>query len=126
MEATTPFLSYADTFICSVLPDSPTKTLQFSPGIYALSKISDLQKIYITKKKQLFPSLITAGGVLLRPGVCNMQHVTAISFLVLAYARYLKKSEHVIRCNEKIITQKQLLGFSKRQARIYIYIYIAV
>ncbi|XP_057774477.1 endoglucanase 8-like isoform X2 [Salvia miltiorrhiza] len=86
MEASTPFLSYADSFICSLVPDSPTKTVQFSPG-----------------------------GLLIKQGVCDLQHATALSFLVLAYARYLKKSPHLIRCNDKIITQTQLVGFTKQQ-----------
>ncbi|XP_047959271.1 endoglucanase 8-like [Salvia hispanica] len=86
METSTPFLSYADTFICSILPDSPTNIVQFSPG-----------------------------GLLAKQGVCNLQHATAVSFLILVYARYLKKSKHVIRCNDKIITQKMLVGFTKKQ-----------
>ncbi|KAG6426471.1 hypothetical protein SASPL_110694 [Salvia splendens] len=86
METSTPFLSYSDTFICSLLPDSPTNIVQFSPG-----------------------------GLLVRQGVCNLQHATGVSFLVLVYARYLKKSKHVIRCNDKIITQKMLVGFTKKQ-----------
>ncbi|KAL9164614.1 hypothetical protein ABFS82_06G116100 [Erythranthe guttata] len=87
LEATTPFLFYADSFVCSVLPESPTKIVNFSPG-----------------------------GLLVKEGVCNMQHTTAISFLLLAYARYLKNSNHVVRCNNNvIITPKRLIHFTRNQ-----------
>lgn len=32
LEATTPFLSYADKFVCSVLPESPLKSWSYTPG----------------------------------------------------------------------------------------------
>ncbi|KAK4403496.1 Endoglucanase 8 [Sesamum angolense] len=86
LEATTPFLSYADNFVCNVLPESPTNTVSFSPG-----------------------------GLLFKSGVCNMQHTTALSFLLLVYARYLKSSKHVIRCNNVIIAQNQLVRFTRKQ-----------
>ncbi|KAI3471055.1 hypothetical protein Pfo_027718 [Paulownia fortunei] len=86
LEATTPFLSYADNFVCTVLPESPTKRVNFSPG-----------------------------GLLFKPGVCNMQHTTAVSFLLLAYARFLKNSNHVIRCNNVIITPNRLIHFTRKQ-----------
>ncbi|KAL0382294.1 UNVERIFIED_CONTAM: Endoglucanase 8 [Sesamum calycinum] len=86
LEATTPFLSYADNFVCNVLPESPTNTVSFSPG-----------------------------GLLFKSGVCNMQHTAALSFLLLAYARYLKNSKHVIRCNNVIIAQNQLVRFTRKQ-----------
>lgn len=63
--------------------------------------------------------IYVAGGLLVRQRVCNLQHATGVSFLVLVYARYLKKSKHVIRCNDKIITQKMLVGFAKKQVRTY-------
>ncbi|XP_047974367.1 endoglucanase 8-like isoform X1 [Salvia hispanica] len=84
--STTPFLSYADSFMCSLMPESPTKTFQFTPG-----------------------------GLLMKEGNCDLQQVTSISFLVLAYNNYLKNSTHVIRCNDKIINQTQLVNFTKNQ-----------
>lgn len=44
-----------------------------------------------------------------------MQHTTAVSFLLLAYARYLKNSNHIIRCNNMIITPNRLIRFTKSQ-----------
>ena len=67
---------------------------------------------YLNKKET---NVYVAGGLLAKQGVCNLQHATAVSFLILVYARYLKKSKHVIRCNDKIITQKMLVGFTKKQ-----------
>ncbi|XP_047965356.1 endoglucanase 8-like [Salvia hispanica] len=84
--STTPFLSYADSFMCSLMPESPTKTVQFTPG-----------------------------GLLMKGGRCDLQQVTSISFLVLAYTNYLKNSTHVIQCNDKTINQTQLLNFTKNQ-----------
>ncbi|KAL8519188.1 hypothetical protein ACS0TY_010212 [Phlomoides rotata] len=86
LKASTPFLSYADNFVCSILPKSPTRTLEFTPG-----------------------------GLIFKSGMCNMQHTTAISFLLLAYTRYLKNSDHVIRCNNMIISQNHLILFIKSQ-----------
>ncbi|KAK6145365.1 hypothetical protein DH2020_022185 [Rehmannia glutinosa] len=37
LEDSTPFLSYADNFVCNVLPESPTKGVNFSPGDNPLS-----------------------------------------------------------------------------------------
>ncbi|XP_047965357.1 endoglucanase 8-like [Salvia hispanica] len=84
--STTPFLSYADSFMCSLIPESPTKNVQFTPG-----------------------------GLLMRGGKCDLQQVTSYSFLVLAYTNYLKNSTHVIRCKDKIINHTQLLNFTKNQ-----------
>ncbi|KAL1565613.1 cellulase [Salvia divinorum] len=84
--STTPFLSYADAFMCSLMSESPTKIFQFTPG-----------------------------GLLMKGGKCDLQQVSSISFLVLGYTNYLKNSTHVIRCNDKTINQAQLLNFVKNQ-----------
>ncbi|XP_021909043.1 endoglucanase 8-like isoform X2 [Carica papaya] len=56
-----PFIRYADQFVCSVLPNSPTKSVTYSKG-----------------------------GLLFKPGSSNLQHATSLSFLIMVYAGYLK------------------------------------
>ncbi|KAH0686220.1 hypothetical protein KY289_016988 [Solanum tuberosum] len=79
-----PFLPYADTFVCSVLPESPTNTVRYTPG-----------------------------GLMYKSGICNMQNPTALSFLLLTYARYMKS--RVIRCGNIDVTQKMLIRFARSQ-----------
>ncbi|XP_059306303.1 LOW QUALITY PROTEIN: endoglucanase 23-like [Lycium ferocissimum] len=79
-----PYLPYADTFVCSVLPESPTNTVRYTPG-----------------------------GLIYKSGICNMQNPTALSFLLLTYARYMKT--RVIRCGNVDVTQKMLIRFARSQ-----------
>ncbi|XP_073020782.1 endoglucanase 8-like [Primulina eburnea] len=82
----TPFLSYADNFVCDVLPESPIKSFKYSPG-----------------------------GLMYKPGDCNMQHTTTLSFLTLTYARYIKSSKRIIQCKNVRINSERLIQFSKSQ-----------
>ncbi|KAK3040082.1 hypothetical protein RJ639_027808 [Escallonia herrerae] len=81
-----PFLPNADKFICSVLPESPTKSVTYSPG-----------------------------GLLFKAGGSNMQHPTALRFLFLAYANYLKDANRMIRCDNVVATPSRLINFAKGQ-----------
>ncbi|PIA50107.1 hypothetical protein AQUCO_01300683v1 [Aquilegia coerulea] len=81
-----PFHTFADKFVCSVLPESPTRGLDYSPG-----------------------------GLLFKPGGSNMQHTTALSFLLLVYARYLSHVNKVIRCGNVVVTPPRLIQFAKGQ-----------
>ncbi|KAL0403069.1 UNVERIFIED_CONTAM: Endoglucanase 8 [Sesamum radiatum] len=57
LEATTPFLSYADNFVCSVLPESPTNTVSFSPVDYILGD-NPLNSSYMVGYGTKFPQRI--------------------------------------------------------------------
>ncbi|KAK6936325.1 Glycoside hydrolase family 9 [Dillenia turbinata] len=82
-----PFSSEADRFICSVLPESPTNSVKYSPG-----------------------------GLLFKPGNSNMQHPTAISFLFVAYAAYLDRAKRVVSCGSVSATPSRLRELAKSQA----------
>ncbi|KAF9617181.1 hypothetical protein IFM89_034332 [Coptis chinensis] len=81
-----PFQTNADRFVCSVLPESPTLSVEYSPG-----------------------------GLLFKPGGSNLQHPTAISFLILIYARYMNHINKVVRCGDVVIGPPRLIEFAKEQ-----------
>ncbi|RDY06234.1 Endoglucanase 8, partial [Mucuna pruriens] len=75
-----PFILNADKFVCSVLPESPSVSVSYSPG-----------------------------GLVFKPGGSNLQHATAISFLFLVYAGYLKKTNKEIDCGGKVFASPRRL-----------------
>lgn len=81
-----PFISNADKFVCSLLPESPTKSVSYSPG-----------------------------GLLFKPGGSNLQHATALSFLLVVYSRSLKQSNRVISCGGVIANRTRLIQVAKGQ-----------
>ncbi|KAJ6688618.1 ENDOGLUCANASE [Salix koriyanagi] len=81
-----PFIPNADKFVCSVLPESPTVSVSYSPG-----------------------------GLLFKPGGSNLQHATALSFLLLAYARYSNQSNREIHCGNVVATPARLIQLARRQ-----------
>ncbi|XP_047336051.1 endoglucanase 4-like [Impatiens glandulifera] len=80
------FVQLADQFICSLLPDSPSKSVSYSPG-----------------------------GMLYKAGVCNMQHVTSISFLLVVYTRYSNNAKRKIQCDGSYISYTRLIRLAKKQ-----------
>nr|XP_011470097.1 PREDICTED: endoglucanase 4-like isoform X2 [Fragaria vesca subsp. vesca] len=81
-----PFVINSDKFICSLLPDSPTLSVSYSPG-----------------------------GLLFKPGGSNLQHATTLSFLLVVYSRYLSKSNRVVHCNNVVATPARLVQIAKGQ-----------
>ncbi|KAG4979174.1 hypothetical protein JHK84_032758 [Glycine max] len=73
-------LNNADKFVCSVLPESPSVLVSYS-----------------------------SGGLLFKPGGSNLQHATAISFLFLVYAGYLKQTNKEIDCGGKVFASPKRL-----------------
>nr|GFA26010.1 endoglucanase 24-like [Tanacetum cinerariifolium] len=53
----------ADSFICTLVPNSSYPHIKYSPG-----------------------------GLIYRPGGCNLQHATSLAFFMLVYAKYLEQS----------------------------------
>ncbi|KAL5746050.1 hypothetical protein ACOSP7_027196 [Xanthoceras sorbifolium] len=83
-----PFVEYADKFVCSILPESPSKSVSYSPG-----------------------------GLLFKKGGSNTQHTTSASFLLLVYSRYLVRAHNrTIQCGNNVVaTPTRLAQFAKDQ-----------
>ncbi|GAB2226678.1 hypothetical protein Droror1_Dr00022497 [Drosera rotundifolia] len=76
----------ADGFICSLLPGSNYAQVQYSPG-----------------------------GLIFKAGGSNMQHVTSLSFLLLAYSNYLSHANHDVPCGSMSASPALLKQLAKRQ-----------
>ncbi|XP_051121659.1 endoglucanase 8-like [Andrographis paniculata] len=86
LESSTPFINYADNFVCNILPESPTRYQHFS-----------------------------SGGLIVNSKICNMQSVTSRSFLLVTYATALKRWNRTIQCDGTIITPSRIVRFAKTQ-----------
>ncbi|OWM76648.1 endoglucanase 8-like [Punica granatum] len=80
------FKNNADAFICSVLPGISRTQVQYSPG-----------------------------GLIFKAGGSNMQHVTSLSFLLLAYSNYLSRARKVVSCGGVTASPALLRHLAKRQ-----------
>ncbi|XAR63661.1 Cellulase [Bertholletia excelsa] len=80
------FQNNADGFICSILPGISHPQVQYSPG-----------------------------GLIFKAGGSNMQHVTSLSFLLLAYSKYLSHANHVVPCGWRSAYPALLQRLAKRQ-----------
>ncbi|KAL0422820.1 UNVERIFIED_CONTAM: Endoglucanase 24 [Sesamum latifolium] len=76
----------ADSFMCTLIPQSSSYHIEFTPG-----------------------------GLIYRPGGSNLQHATTISFLLLVYANYLEKSSQTVNCGEVSISPSMLRQIAQRQ-----------
>ncbi|KAK6262168.1 hypothetical protein QUC31_007984 [Theobroma cacao] len=87
IKSQTPSVINADKFVCSLLPNSPTASVSYTPG-----------------------------GLIIKPGGSNMQRVTALSFLLLVYSRPLSKANRVIYCGDDIVaTPARLVQVARSQ-----------
>uniref|UniRef100_A0A2N9ETW4 Endoglucanase n=1 Tax=Fagus sylvatica TaxID=28930 RepID=A0A2N9ETW4_FAGSY len=80
------FQQNADGFICSLLPGISHPQVQYSPG-----------------------------GLIFKAGGSNMQHVTSLSFLLLAYSNYLSHANKVVPCGETTASPALLKRLAQRQ-----------
>ncbi|KAI6686039.1 hypothetical protein NL676_031952 [Syzygium grande] len=80
------FEANADGFICSVLPGISHPQVQYSPG-----------------------------GLIFKAGGSNMQHVTSLSFLLLAYSNYLSHANKGVPCGGTSASPALLRQLAKRQ-----------
>ncbi|KAI3840703.1 hypothetical protein MKX03_010947 [Papaver bracteatum] len=80
------FQQNADNFICSLLPGVSNPNVQYSPG-----------------------------GLIFKAGASNMQHVTSLSFFLLAYSNYLSHSNKIIHCGQQSASASTLRHLAKRQ-----------
>ncbi|KAJ4777040.1 Endoglucanase [Rhynchospora pubera] len=76
----------ADSFMCTLVPESTSSHIQYTPG-----------------------------GLIYKPGGSNMQHVTSISFLLLAYAKYLSQSAMTVNCGNITVGPTTLISQAKKQ-----------
>ncbi|KAL8087971.1 hypothetical protein AgCh_037930 [Apium graveolens] len=84
-----PFVPYADEFVCSIIPGSSS-----SPSI-----------------------IYTPGGLMYKPNlrICNMQVPSSLSFLLVVYAKYLKRANRVVQCDHGVVTPLKLVDLAKSQ-----------
>ncbi|XP_031393826.1 endoglucanase 8-like [Punica granatum] len=80
------FLPNADRFVCTILPESPTKSVKYSPG-----------------------------GLMFKPGGSNLQHATALSYLLIVYAKYLNHENRTVQCDNVVARPQRLIQFAKSQ-----------
>ncbi|KAG9442928.1 hypothetical protein H6P81_018782 [Aristolochia fimbriata] len=76
----------ADSFMCTLIPESSSSHIEYTPG-----------------------------GLIYKPGGSNMQHVTSIAFLLLAYANALAKSSQTVNCGNIAVGPEMLRQQAKRQ-----------
>ncbi|KAL5728182.1 cellulase [Ranunculus cassubicifolius] len=80
------FRMFADQFICSILPESPTVRVKYTPG-----------------------------GLITKPVGSNMQNPTALSYLLIVYARYLNHAKKTVQCGYKTATTERIIQVAKSQ-----------
>ncbi|CAN1173301.1 Endoglucanase 24 [Linum perenne] len=76
----------ADSFMCTLIPQSPSYHIDYTPG-----------------------------GLIYRPGGSNLQHATTISFLLLSYANYLERTSQPVNCGSLTVSPYTLRAQAKRQ-----------
>lgn len=87
----------ADSFMCTLVPESTSSHIQYTPG-----------------------------GLIYKPGGSNMQHVTTISFLLLTYAKYLSQSSMTVNCGNITVGPTALISQAKNQVfQIGLYVFLS-
>ncbi|KAF5743594.1 putative endo-1 4-beta-glucanase [Tripterygium wilfordii] len=82
-------LTEADKFVCSLLPESPTKSVVFSKG-----------GLYFQPGSQ---------------GYFNLQRITSHSFLIVVYSRYMQDAHRSVNCGGKVVGPSRLVEFARSQ-----------
>ncbi|KAL0683173.1 hypothetical protein Bca4012_050021 [Brassica carinata] len=73
----------------------------------------DYESFFLSKT---FLLTITTGGLMYKLPQSNLQHVTAITFLLTTYAKYMKATQHIFNCgNSVIVNPDTLISLSKQQ-----------
>ncbi|KAK4389658.1 Endoglucanase 1 [Sesamum angolense] len=81
------YKAHSDNYICSLIPGSPSFQAQYTPG-----------------------------GLFYKGSESNLQYVTTSSFLLLAYAKYLRSHEGgVASCGTSTVTSDKLVALAKKQ-----------
>jgi hypothetical protein len=87
-----------------------------NPNIYveANSFIKELFN-FVDGDFNLWCKMKNEGGLLFKVGGSNMQHVTSLSFLLLAYSNYLSHANGHVQCGTSSASPAQLKRVAKRQ-----------
>ncbi|CAI9103714.1 OLC1v1002252C1 [Oldenlandia corymbosa var. corymbosa] len=80
------YKSSADSFLCTIIPESSSSHIEYSPG-----------------------------GLIYKPGGSNLQHATSISLLLLVYANLLERSSQTVNCGNLVVGPAKLRSIAKRQ-----------
>lgn len=86
MYALQSYKASADSFMCTLVPESSSLHIGYSPG-----------------------------GLIYKPGGSNLQHATTIAFISLVYANYLERSSQTINCGTVGVGPALLRQIAKRQ-----------
>ena len=76
----------ADSFMCTLIPESSSSHIVYTPG-----------------------------GLIYKPGGSNLQHATSIAFLLLSYANYLAGTSQSVDCGNVSVGPSSLRRQAKRQ-----------
>ncbi|PON99895.1 Glycoside hydrolase [Trema orientale] len=76
----------ADSFMCSLVPESSSSHIEYTPG-----------------------------GLIYKPGGSNLQHSTTITFLILVYANYLARTSQTLNCGNINVSPTWLRQQAKKQ-----------
>ncbi|KAL0877859.1 hypothetical protein Bca101_027565 [Brassica carinata] len=77
----------AESFICKILPNTPSSSTHYPQG-----------------------------GLMYKLPQSNLQHVTAITFLLTTYAKYMKATQHSFDCGNSVtVVPDALISLSKQQ-----------
>ncbi|KAK8629773.1 hypothetical protein V6N13_078601 [Hibiscus sabdariffa] len=76
----------ADSFMCTLIPDSSSSHIEYTPG-----------------------------GLIYKPGGSNLQHATTISFILLVYAKYLDPTSQTVDCGNVVVSPALLRMRAKKQ-----------
>jgi len=55
------------------------------------------------------------GGLLFKTGPSNLQHVTALSFLLVVYGRYMEANKKIVNCGNIAAKPCDLINLAKSQ-----------
>lgn len=76
----------ADSFMCSLVPESSSSHIEYTPG-----------------------------GLIYKPGGSNLQHSTTITFLILVYTNYLARTSQTLNCGNINVSPTWLRQQAKKQ-----------
>ncbi|KMZ74935.1 endo-beta-1,4-glucanase, family GH9 [Zostera marina] len=79
-------LKKANVFVCQLMPESPEKAIEYSPG-----------------------------GLIYK-GASNMQNPAALSLILLVFSRYLESSSRTVQCGKITIKPSRLVEVARSQA----------
>lgn len=118
------YKAHSDNYICSLVPGTSTFQAQYTPGTlvninyllilclaFLLSDYILIQELHLFKIAG-----IETGGLIYKEGDSNMQYVTTATFVLLAYAKYLRSSGASVSCGSKDVSPAELVALAKRQA----------